>query len=99
GTAPHEIATANSKRRIVVMVRSSVLVGAVGAQAQDVLDEPLVVRDAGLHLRSRKLQAQAAEFRRAVVEHHGRAPRLEGACLEEGAVRSEIDRARVEAIV
>src|ERR1700712_5318608 len=39
------------------------------AEAHDVLEEDLVVGDAGTRLVLRKLQAQAAELRRRVVEH------------------------------
>src|SRR3954471_11733235 len=56
---------------------SSELVRAVRAQAQDVLDEELVVGEVGREPGARGLQAQAAEFRRAPVDHRGRALGME----------------------
>jgi hypothetical protein len=53
------------------------------AEAQDVLQEPLVVGQVGNEPRLRELQAHAAELRRRPVEHRAVAFRFESAAAVE----------------
>src|SRR5512140_784328 len=74
-------------------------VRAVRADAEDVLEEPFVVGEAGCELRLPELQPHAAELRRAPVDHRGGPLRVEARRREERGVRPEVDRARAQAVV
>src|SRR5258707_13229391 len=78
---------------------SSVLVRAVRAEAQDVLQEPLVVGDVGNEPRLRELQANAAELRRRPVEHRAVALGIEAADATIEAIVARADSPRRHELV
>jgi hypothetical protein len=71
----------------------------VRAERKDVLQEELIVGHAGLRLALSILQADAAEFRRRVVDHQGRALRMECRRIEVSRVGAVIDVSRIEPVV
>src|SRR4051812_30505158 len=91
------VASARQSMRIVFMA-VSILVGAVRAEAEDVLHEPLVVGGARQSLAAGVLQADAAELRGRVIHHHARASGPEIDRVVEGSVRGGIRVSRIEPI-
>src|SRR5258705_906580 len=92
-------ATSSRSTNTISSKRSSIFVGAVRAQAQAVLDEPLVVGDAGQRAALRELQAHAAELRRRPVDHRRITRRIEIRRTEERRIGSVVDAPGVEAVV